>query len=288
MNNLLTVIVPCYNHDRYLLECLESIYCQSYKEFQWIVVDDGSTDLCPQILKENQGRFGYELVLQENKGLSETLTGIIKDYVKGDYICICASDDTWEPQKLEMQLAFMLANPEYALSFSKCYYMNLSSERLGTSESQYFRSGYVFEDIICQRVHLPVNYMCKKKVIEELGYYKSGVIAEDFYMNCLISEKYPIGFINEYLSSYRVAPLETKRDPYSLVQSHRDTIDLFKKNLIYSEALLVSQLSFAYTLSSFIKYKKKAIKYLFLSMKKCYTLRWIKAAGNLIIKWKYC
>lgn len=53
--------------------------------------------------------------------------------------------------------------------------------------------------------------MFRKNILSEIGYYKSRIIAEDFYMNCLISFKYPIGYISRFLSYYRVVELKKKR-----------------------------------------------------------------------------
>lgn len=62
-----TVIVPSYNHKKYLLECLDSIKNQTLQDFQWIVVDDGSSDGSQELLKDMQLHYGYELILQKIK-----------------------------------------------------------------------------------------------------------------------------------------------------------------------------------------------------------------------------
>ncbi|MEG2341095.1 MAG: glycosyltransferase family 2 protein [Odoribacter sp.] len=281
----ITVIVPCYNHEKYIVECLLSIHNQTYKKFQWIVVDDGSKDDCPNILKKYQVDFGYELILQENKGVAQTLTDTIKNYAKGKYISLCASDDFWIPQKLEWQLDFMECNPEYAMSYGRCFQIDSDSRRLPVIIDHKLRGGYIFEDIICQKFHPPVNYMIKRDVLAELGYFKNGVIAEDFYMNCMIASKYPIGFMDKYLAYYRVAPLATKRDPYTLLKSHRETIDMFKTYDIYAKAVYLSDLRCACLLSCYTKYKFMALKYAFADVKNIFHIYWWKAMINLLRRW---
>lgn len=284
-NCLITVIVPCYNHEKYIVECLASIYDQTYKEFQWIVVDDGSKDNCPEILKKYQSEFGYELILQENKGVAQTLTDTIKNYAIGKYISLCASDDFWVSEKLEWQLDFMENNPECAMCYGRCYEVDADSKTLPVVMQHNLRGGYVFEDIICQKFHPPVNYMIKLEVLNEFGYFKNGVVAEDFYMNCLIASKYPIGFMDKYLSYYRVERLDKKRDPYVLLKSHRETIDLFKNYDIYRKAAYLSTVRNAYILACYTKYKLVAMQYAFSDFRNIYSIFWWKAMVNLFRKW---
>lgn len=256
---LVTVIVPAYNHEKYVNECLESIYNQTYKDFQWIVVDDGSKDRTPSILKDNQEKYGYDLIVQENHGLSWTLTNIIKNHAKGKYISICASDDKWLPRKLELQLRFMEASSEYAMCYGRTMYMNQSSIVTAEDNPSLYKSGDIFEPILFQEFHPPVNYMYKKSAIEAVGYFPTGIIAEDYYMNCKLSECYKIGYIDDFLTIYREAPLQTKRDPLELMNSHRDTITLYRGLSMYNQALSLHNLRCFNVLGGFIKYKFTAL-----------------------------
>lgn len=88
---IVTVIVPAYNYEKYIIECLDSIHEQTFRNFQWIVVDDGFKYAIPQILRYNQEKYGYPLILQENKEVSQKLTDTIKNYTAGKYLCICIS-----------------------------------------------------------------------------------------------------------------------------------------------------------------------------------------------------
>lgn len=282
---LLTVIVPSYNHEKYILECIESIYAQTYKGFQWIIVDDGSTDSTPQLLKDNQNNYNYELILKKNEGLANTLNFVLKQYAKGKYYSICASDDYWPKDKIEKQLSFMLAHPEYALSYGKSYEVDLNSNILGIRDSSKYKSGYIFEDIILQRFH-PKSYMISKSAVAEIGYYKPGIIAEDFYMNCMLSYKFQLGYLPEILCYYRVDELSKKRDPFALYMSHKQTIDMFEKHKIYSQALSYQYLREFEALSLYKKYKIQSIKSLFKVKVRYIRLGFIiRGCYHLLFKW---
>ena len=260
---LITVYVPAYNHEKYVLQCLESIGQQTLKNFEWIVVDDCSKDSTPDILKREQGRFGYKLILHEkNKGLSATLNEIL-ELTTTKYITGCASDDYWLPNKLELQLDFMEQHPEYAVSFGKSIDVDVEGNVLGEHINTSYRSGFIFSDIITMKFHPPVNQMFQTRILKDIGGYPSGIVAEDFYMNCLLSSKYQIGYIPEVLSYYRVAPNESKRDPYSLYKSHEETILQYKESELFKKAYQLQCKRTFLGIAPFTKYKLLALKYLF-------------------------
>src|SRR5690349_13476521 len=96
---LVSVIVPSYNHEKFITECVESIMQQTYKNFELTVIDDGSRDGSRDILKQLQDKYGFNLVLQENIGLTSTLNKGIQNWGTGKYISFCASDDYWALDK---------------------------------------------------------------------------------------------------------------------------------------------------------------------------------------------
>lgn len=96
-----SVIVPVYNTEKYIRECIESILTQTYPEIQIILVDDGSTDHSLDICKEYEGKnTNIEVYHQENKGVSAARNTGLK-HVKGEYIFFVDSDDYILPQYIE-------------------------------------------------------------------------------------------------------------------------------------------------------------------------------------------
>ena len=285
---LVTVIVPAYNHEKYVIECLDSIYNQTYKNFQWIVVDDKSQDSTPNILKDKQSKYGYHLILhEENKGLSATLTEVLSLHAEGRYIAICASDDFWCKDKLERQVEYLEHHPECAIVFGKMHYVDTSSKMLPEKKyTQNYRGGYIFNEIITQKFHPPVNYMYRHDILRRLGYFKAGVIAEDFYMNCLISHEYNFGYIDDYLGFYRVEELSKKRSPYSLMKSIEDTIRIFYEYPIYKDAIHYHNLLSFYILSSYKKHKLQSLTYAIKSIKSLFSVMYLKGLLHLILFYK--
>ena len=106
-DKIISIIVPVYNVEEYLNECLDSIKRQTYKNIEVILVNDGSTDgskeICERYCK-NDSRF--KLINQENQGLSETRNVGVRASI-GEYIFFVDSDDVVKVDILEILLSFM-------------------------------------------------------------------------------------------------------------------------------------------------------------------------------------
>ena len=285
---LVTIVMPAYNHERYILESLEGIANQTYKNIQWIVTDDSSKDRTPLILKQYQEKYGYELILNStNKGIAASLTNMIKNYAKGKYICICASDDVFMPNKVEHLLEKMLSNPSYGMCYSRSIFIDDNSDEIRRDIYPYYKSGSIFKELLCRKFHIGACNLMKREIIEEMGYYPIGIVAEDFYMNCKIAEKYEIGFVDEYLMKYRLVPVGKKRDPMKLIMSHKGTIDIFVGRPEYKEALSYWELNSAAILAPYVKYKIQALVFLVKNMfavKDNFYIK-IRIIKNIVLKW---
>ena len=112
MPALISCIVPVYNGERYLSEALQSIFAQSYRPLEVIVVDDGSTDNTPQVVARFKNCIRY--LEQSNKGPSAT-RNLGVSAARGDFVAFLDPDDLWHPEKLARQMARFEARPELDL-----------------------------------------------------------------------------------------------------------------------------------------------------------------------------
>ena len=109
-----SVIVPVYNGERYIQTALESILRQTYKDFEVVVVDDGSTDDSSLILKQMREPLVY--VFQQNSGVAAARNRGFQ-YSSGKYIAFLDQDDVWYPNKLEVQVAILDADPTIGIIY---------------------------------------------------------------------------------------------------------------------------------------------------------------------------
>jgi alpha-1,3-rhamnosyltransferase len=130
------VVVPSYNHARYVDEALRSIFRQTVRPARLLVIDDGSTDDSPRVIERALADcpFPCELVVRPNRGLCATLNeGLAK--TTGPYFAYLGSDDTWEPDRLEAGLAALADNPEAIVSYANAWFIDGSGARTGCSST---------------------------------------------------------------------------------------------------------------------------------------------------------
>lgn len=133
---LVSVILPCYNHEEYVAEAIESIINQSYKNIEIIVSDDASTDRTVDILKKYSQYFAKEIYLEKNT--SGTIGDELLKYVKGKYVAIAHSDDIWEANKIALQVQYMENHEECGVCLTWSIFID---EKLNDLESNLFIKG---------------------------------------------------------------------------------------------------------------------------------------------------
>lgn len=130
---LVTVIAVCYNHARFVIECLDSIRAQTYPHVQIIIMDDCSGDDSVAAIRDWIKCNGIEcnfIVHEQNQGVCRTFNEAL-DLAKGKYISIIATDDSWLPDKLSRQVALMENVPDnVGIVYSDAYQMNEHGQRL--------------------------------------------------------------------------------------------------------------------------------------------------------------
>ena len=112
MDELVSVLIPLYNHEKYINECLNSIKNQTYDNLELIIINDGSSDNSEQVVKlwiENNKNLDITYISQENQGVTKTLNKMI-GLAKGKYITLCASDDILTTESIEKRVDFLRNN----------------------------------------------------------------------------------------------------------------------------------------------------------------------------------
>lgn len=124
-NPLVTVWLTSYNQGKYLRESIDSVLNQTFKDFELIICDDCSTDDSWEIIQSYDDPRIEKRRNEVNTGAHVTYETI--DACRGKYIAVHHSDDVWEPDKLEKQVAFMEGHSEYAACFTKVNFIDENS-----------------------------------------------------------------------------------------------------------------------------------------------------------------
>ncbi len=112
-----TVVTAAYNASGYIAETIESVLRQSYQDFDFIVVDDGSSDTTAEVVRRFEPRV--TLIQQPNTGAGGARNAGF-EVATGEYIAIVDADDLWSPDKLGQQVELMDAHPDAGLCYTDC------------------------------------------------------------------------------------------------------------------------------------------------------------------------
>ena len=206
-NPLVSIIVPSYNHEKYIEEAILSIVNQTYKNIQLIVIDDGSTDGSRKILERLQKQYGFILVFQSNMGICKTLNKAIREYSTGKYIAGCASDDFLVLDRVEKQVQHMEKHPETSLLVGKVHMVDENSQIIENLQiidpiidpKESFR----FESLIERNCIPTASIIHTREIWDKYGGYNENVSIEDLDFWLYIAYNSKIDYVNEYFAYYR-------------------------------------------------------------------------------------
>ena len=261
-NPLVSVIVPSYNHQNYIEECLYSILNQTYKNIQLIVIDDGSSDNTAAIINKLKETHEFIFEQQENIGLSKTLNKAITKYAQGKYISIVASDDFWCTNKISLQVEALEKNNNLAMLCGKAKIVNSKSEIISNFNESLFLGKYTFAEIALGKcLVVAATAIIKKEVFDKVGLFDENLLIEDLDMWLRVAVKFEIGFLNEYVAFYRSHDVNTSLKVVEMnkarfvILNKWTNIDkgLFKKVKRNMELIAINELG--------KKYPKEAAKY---------------------------
>lgn len=137
MNPKVSIIMSVYNGEEVIDKTMESVLNQTFKDFEFIIIDDKSIDSTRDVIKEYTLKDNRIILLEseENIGLTKNLNRGIK-LARGDYIARTDAGDLWNKIKLERQVKFLEENKEYIICGTQTFYINKRGEILGRSSDK--------------------------------------------------------------------------------------------------------------------------------------------------------
>lgn len=182
MNNpVVSIIVPCYNQAEYLSEALNSVWVQSYKNWQCIIINDGSTDTTSNIAHEwicKDSRFTY--IEQVNKGLSNARNTGLK-FSRGEFILPLDSDDKISSNYIEEAVKLFLQIPNLKLVYCK-------ATLFGDENKEWELPSYSFKKLLIENMIFCSAIYRKADVMYIMGYdeeLKTGLEDWDLWIRLL-------------------------------------------------------------------------------------------------------
>lgn len=201
----ISVIMSFYNDEKYISQAVVSILQQTFSDFEFIIVNDGSKDSSEKIVK-NFGDSRIKIIKnRENLGLTKSLN-IALNQARGEYIARMDADDIAQATRLEKQVKFLDENPGIALV--GCWVEFIDSEGKSTGIKKFPTSDSEIRKVLLS--YLPFRHptlMIRKKVLDEVGFYdESFLYAQDYELILRISTKFQLANLPKVLLKYRNWP----------------------------------------------------------------------------------
>lgn len=209
MSALVSIIVPSYNHKKYLPELLQSIEAQTYTLKELIVVDDGSNDGSQEYLESVKEKYKIKLITKKNEGLCATINRGLSE-ASGQFVVIIASDDFMPAERLAEQVLKLSQSPYDAIAGG----MNLMSE---TSQKLNYvkplKTGEVFfTEMLYKNLIYAPTVMFKADTFKKFGIYNPNHLIEDYSMWLrILSQNGRIANFDCNWAFYRVNPAVTAK-----------------------------------------------------------------------------
>ena len=199
-----SVLLPVYNGGATLSQAIASILSQDMSEFELIIIDDCSTDNSTSVIRQYADKDSRIILIfhEVNIGLAKTLNEGLK-LAKSDFVARMDQDDESLPQRLRIQLDYMLSHPEFAVVGSYVYHMGAKQEfdRLVELPSN---SEQIKQTLLQYNCMYHPSVMMRRNKILELGGYKAEFKnAEDYDLWLRVSKLYLLSNISEPLLRYR-------------------------------------------------------------------------------------
>jgi glycosyltransferase involved in cell wall biosynthesis len=201
-----SVVVPSYNRAHLLDACLESVVRQTYRDFEIVVVDDGSTDNTAEVAARYAPLARY--VWQENRGIPEAYNRGIQE-ARGEYILFVDSDDQLLEEALGAEVAVLDENDDVGLAYAQAWQVDESGAVTALRKPAFARGAYIrsgreeIKDLLFWCHITSPTPMVRRRCFDDVGPFDPQLpIGEDWDMWIRIAKKYDVAYIDRPLGKY--------------------------------------------------------------------------------------
>jgi len=191
-----SVIIPTFNRLAFLKQAIHSVLTQSYKAFELLIVDDGSTDSTSQFIRAQNAAITYLHQPNQGPGAARNL-GIRRS--QGEFISFLDSDDLWRPGKLQAQIDFMHQNPFALVCYTDEIWIR-NGKRVNPRKKHGKHSGWIFEKCLPLCIVSPSSVLMRRGFFDHVGFFNESLRAcEDYDLWLRASLHFPFHFLQEKL-----------------------------------------------------------------------------------------
>lgn len=198
MSSFISVIIPTYNRAQFIRRAIDSVLNQTYKNFELIIVDDGSTDETEDFLDPLKKAGLIRYLKRPNLGVSCARNFGVEN-ATGTFISFLDSDDEWLPHKLQDQLNFLERHSSLRIVYGEELWIR-NGKRVNQKKIHQKSGGWIFDQCVQQCLIAPSSVMMEKSLFLEMGGFdEQFMVCEDYDLWLKISSLFEIGFVSHPL-----------------------------------------------------------------------------------------
>lgn len=231
-----SVIIPTYNRAKFVTKAIDSVLAQTYKDYEIIVVDDGSTDNTKEALEPYMDKITY--IYQENEGVSAARNKGIK-VARDEWIAFLDSDDEWLPEKLAVQMGAVLGKPHLCAHVTNAFFDLPDGSKSTIFDFANIRNLYrancvidrPFSHILNSMILITSSTIINRYILDDVGLFDTHLsIGEDTDFFLRIALKGPWG-----VDCHALARISQKNKSESLRLTHKAQLDKYsaRENIVY-------------------------------------------------------
>jgi glycosyltransferase involved in cell wall biosynthesis len=200
-----SVVIPAYNAARWIAETLDSVLAQTFRNFEVIVVDDGSTDQTSEVVAGYGDRIHY---LRKENGGEGSARNVGIRAARGSYIAFLDADDLWLPEKLQLQMELLSRRPDLPWVYSDtiAFGGETGQDLLKMSDATKLCAGDILRPLLLADFITCQTPVIRRDVFGTVGYFDESPdlqAGEDRDMWLRIAAKYQVGFVDRPLAKHR-------------------------------------------------------------------------------------
>ncbi len=193
---MVSVIIPTYNRESWIKDAVESVFSQSYLNYELIVIDDGSYDDTSKIIRSFGTKIRY--FFQSNSGSSVARNKGL-ELSHGEWITFLDSDDLWKTEKLKKQMKILQKEPQFKICYTDEVWIR--NEKFVNPGKKHLKfSGWIYPQCLPLCIISPSSVVIHRSVLQEIGSFDPSLpVAEDYDLWLRISSRYPIKLLPQKL-----------------------------------------------------------------------------------------
>jgi len=217
-----SVIIPTYNRAHFLTQAIDSVFAQTFKDYEILIVDDGSTDHSVDVIKQYGDRVRY--IYQENEGPPGAMnTGV--ENTTGEYYVVLGNDDMLMPDMLERQLAVMEKDPDLAFVCAGTYFVDEEGEIIKTSKDGRYREK-TFKSLLSDNFVWHLTTVVRRSMADEVGHFDENLYTtHDYNLWIHLALKHKFEYTDAPLAKFRQHPGNTSKKLDIFLKDHLTILD---------------------------------------------------------------